>query len=463
MAISLVLCSGAVAAPSRAQIAEHKRETAVLLSLAARNAPRAAADPASALPFQRGDVFALTSSGVQEYTPTGQLVQTIPASGADVLCFDPSGQHLIVPGAGLFDSSGHLLPSNWAAVNLGGPGEDGGRPECVADGRGDVYGISGAGVLTKYDLQGNVLQTFPLAQVDYIQVSIDLAPDECTMYYSAWAAPPTFTGPFNVCTNTLENSDFYPWGFQTVDDFRVLPNWGFVVLSDYGGSVFGTSEPVVGYGVPDSGGSFRHLALDSDGTSFWACCAADFDTNPYPHDVFNVYRFDLSTGQLLTAWPLDAVSIGVYSPPLLGNANVTGTVDSNTSGTAEAFRTRVRYSGQLSRLHLWVDSSSTASEAVVGIYDDHHGHPGSLQTRGIITNLRPGSWNYVDVPSIPVDKGQRYWIAMLAPSGGGTLYIRDTTGGGPSQTTGPHKLTTLPAYWPHGKHSASAAVSAYGS
>ena len=286
---------GAVAAPSRAQIAEHKRETAVLLSLAARNAPRAAADPASALPFQRGDVFAVTSSGVQEYTPTGQLVQTIPASGADVLCFDPSGQHLIVPGAGLFDSSGHLLPSNWAAVNLGGPGEDGGRPECVADGRGDVYGISGAGVLTKYDLQGNVLQTFPLAQVDFIQVSIDLAPDECTMYYSAWAAPPTFTGPFNVCTNTLENSDPYPWGFQTSPTiFAYCPIGGLSGAQRLWWECLRYVR-TVGYGVPDSGGSFRHLALDPDGTSLWRVLCCLFRHQPRPRPTFST-----STGLIST-------------------------------------------------------------------------------------------------------------------------------------------------------------------
>ena len=460
MAMSLMLCARALAAPSRVQIADHKQDTAVLLSLAARNAPRAAADPASALPFQRGDVFA-ASGGVQEYSPSGRFVQTIPdISGATTVCFDPSGRHLIVPGVGLFDSSGKPLASNWGSVPW--PSIDNGGADCVADGFGNVYGISG-NKITQFDLRGNVRHRFTLA-FGGLQMSMDLAPDECTMYYAAWIAPPSFAGPFNVCTRTQESAN----GWQLVDDLRVLPNWEVLFLGDYGAWLEDTSgQGIRSYAPPvlgQPGGEFRSLALDPDGTSFWACCEFDLSSGSYPfYGGVDVWRFDINSGRVVDKWPLAAGPIAVYGPPLFGDANVEGNVDFTSAGTAEAFRTQVRYSGQLSRLHLWVDSSSTASEAVVGIYSDHHGHLGSLQTQGTITNLRPGSWNYVDVPSIPVTKGQRYWIAVLAPSGGGTLSIRDTTGGGPSQTTGPHKPTSLPAHWPHGKRSASAPVSAYGS
>jgi hypothetical protein len=71
------------------------------------------------------------------------LVQTLPGtSGAWTMCFDPSGQHLILPGVGLFDSSGNPVPSKWASVpNATSPG---GAISCVADNFGDVY-VSGFG------------------------------------------------------------------------------------------------------------------------------------------------------------------------------------------------------------------------------------------------------------------------------------------------------------------------------
>lgn len=396
-------------------------------------------------PFQRGDVFAVTSSGVQEYTPSGQLVQTIPGtSGATVLCFDPSGQHLILPGVGLFDTSGNLLASNWASVAVGvfGPGVD-----CVADGFGKVYSDGPSSPITKYDLNGNALQTFNV--VGGTQFAMDLAPDECTMYVSAWAAPPNFGGPFNVCTNT--NGDTSSW--TTVDDLRVLPNWQVIQLGDFG--------PLPALGPPfDS--YFRHLSLDPDGTSFWACCDRNFAINP---NGFDIFRFDISTRQILAEWPLSAGAIAVYSPPLLGNADIARTVDSNPAGTAEAFLTRVRYSGQLTRLHIYVDSSSTASQAIVGIYSDPFGLPAVLEEQRTITNLMPGSWNYVDLPSMSVTAGQRYWIAVLGPRGGGTVSFRDRRFAGLAELSAQHQLTALPAHWSSnlGDIRLSGAMSGYGS
>jgi hypothetical protein len=155
--------------------------------------------------------------------------------------------------------------------------------------------------------------------------------------------------------------------------------------------------------------------------------------------------------------------MAVYGPPLLGEANVGRTVDSNTAGTAEAFKTQAGYSGQLSRVHLYVDSSSTASEGVIGVYSDRNGHPGSLQTQSTIGNLRAGSWNYVDVPSVSVTAGQRYWIAVLSPRGGSIIRFRDSAGGGRAETSTQHNLNALPSQWSTDRVWASAPLSAYGS
>jgi hypothetical protein len=280
------------------------------------------------------------------------------------------------------------------------------------------------------------------------------------MDLSAWIAPLNFSGPFNVCTNTQEFNN----SWQLVDDLGVLPNRQVLLLGDFGARLVDMSGQFIrGYGPPVVGrGGFRNLSLDPDGTSFWACCDVNFAL-PQPLTV-DVFRFDINNGHILAEWPLSGGAIAVYGPPLLGDANVEATVDSNTAGTAEAFQTTVGYSGQMTRLHLWVDSSSTATQAVVGIYSDRVGRPGALVTQRTITNLRPGSWNYAKVPSMPVTKGQRYWIAVLAPSGGGTLRLRDTTGGGPSHANAEHNLRTLPNHWSGAAHPRSSApVSAYGS
>ncbi len=415
--------------------------------------PSGSAQPAprSGAPFQRGDVFLTGSGSVQEYSPSGQLLQTVAgSSGAGPLCFNPDGTRLIVPGVGLFDSSGNLLQSNWASVTN--------AERCVADGSGNVY--VGGGVpqssytITKDDLKGSVIHTFNLALSATRPLAMDLAPDECTVYYGGWV-PPAGNGQLNVCTNSASGD---PW---FADDVRVLPNWQVLVTDDFA------------WGLADASGQFIRsvneqswtgcincyqlysMSLDPDNTSFWVSAIP----NQGPTGVF---RFDINSGRLLSQWA-GSGQIAVYGPPLLGNANVQSAVDSDTAGTAEAFSTQMRYPGNLSRLHLYVDSSSTASNVIVGIYSNRNGDPGALLEQGTITNVRAGSWNYVDIPSMPVTAGQRYWIAVLGPSGAGSIRFRDAVSGPGSETSAQHNLTALPAKWSTGKTWATGNVSAYGS
>ncbi len=408
----------------------------------------------AAAAFQRGDVFLTGTGSVQEYSPTGHLQRTVPGtSGATSLCFDPSGQHLVLPGVGLFDRQGNPLPSHWASA----------MPvykDCVADGFGHVYtGITvGSGyAIAQYDLEGDLIQTFAVAtptdpggQV----LAIDLAPDECTMYYE-----PVFggeVGRFDVCTNTQEAA--FPAGWPSVfDDLRVLPNWQVAATFDTSGHLFDTSgQPIVDYlSPPPPFADLRTMSLDPDGASLWICCSNG-----------SVLRFDINTGTLLTQWAGIGYSpIAVYGPPLLGNSNVAPNVDSNSAGTAEAFLTRVGSSGRLSRLHVYVDSSSTATQAIVGVYSNRFGRPGVLQAQGTITNLMPGSWNYVDLPSTSVTAGQLYWIAVLGPSGGGMVSFRDGRVDGLAEKTAQHHLTALPAQWSSDLRDIrlSGAMSGYGS
>ena len=108
-------------------------------------------------------------------------------TGAGPICFDPSGAHLIVPGVGLFNSSGKLQKSKWSSIAIA-------PSRCVTDGLGHVYVSTGSlnsipYSITKYDIQGNVLQTFNISDPEFHSLAIDLGADECSIYYGSWGAP----------------------------------------------------------------------------------------------------------------------------------------------------------------------------------------------------------------------------------------------------------------------------------
>ena len=334
----------------------------------------------------------------------------------------------------------------------------------MADGLGHVYVSTGSlnsipYSITEYDIQGNVLQTFNISDPEYHSLAIDLGADECSIYYGSWGAPTIKINRLNACTSTAEtpfNSD----GF--VDDLRVLPDGRVIALDDSYAQLYDTSGQTIlqKYTPPTNSDALRTLSLDPDGSSVWLCCGADRSGNTH------VSRFDIASGQLLADWSPSGTAAGsvtVYGPPLVGDADVAGTVDSDAAGTAEAFSTKAGSSGQLTRLHLYVDASSTATQAVVGIYTNKSGHPKALLEQTTISNLTPGSWNYADVPATALTAGQSYWIAVLSPTGGGNLGFRDVVAGGSSQTSAKHNLTALPASWSTDGASDSSSLSAYGS
>jgi len=118
---------------------------------------------------------------------------------------------------------------------------------------------------------------------------MDLAPDNCTMFY-------TSVGPnvkrFNVCTNT-QLSDFnagsLPGPFT--HDLRVLPDGGVIVANANVVTRLNASGAVVRtYEVPETT-LFAGLDLAGDGT-FWA---GNYFTS-------TIYRFNLDTGAQLASF-----------------------------------------------------------------------------------------------------------------------------------------------------------------
>ena len=211
--------------------------------------------------------MALDASGnlfVTHYFGTG-------LSGNDVMKFDPNGNLIgpfgsstydCNPGSIVFDKSGNAYVGH-------------------ADCSGNIF---------KLDSHGNLLARYNVTIENRGSSHILLGPDQCTMYY-------TSEGPnvkrFNVCTNT-QMPDFntapLPDAIEGAEQFALLPGGGLLVANfsviarlDASGNLVRT------YNAPGDTHCWLGMALDTDGTSFWASNWCDsFAT-----------RFDLATGNVI--------------------------------------------------------------------------------------------------------------------------------------------------------------------
>jgi Concanavalin A-like lectin/glucanases superfamily/Viral BACON domain len=165
------------------------------------------------------------------------------------------------------------------------------------------------------------------------------------------------------------------------------------------------------------------------------------------------------------------VTLTVTDPPpsgntTLGGATVVGTGKSSQQpGVGEVYRFTAATSGTAGRLRLYVDTGTTATGLVLGLYTDVGARPTTLLGSGQISGLTSGAWNEVPLPSgVNVTAGTAYWFALLNPSGsGGTLRWRDRAGGsgGAEQTSSNRTLSALPATWATGGTFTDGPVSGY--
>lgn len=158
------------------------------------------------------------------------------------------------------------------------------------------------------------------------------------------------------------------------------------------------------------------------------------------------------------------VNVDNSAPPpgvVVGDQTIEAQLDQNTPGRAEAFRIAATATGAMTQLTVYIDSTSTATKVVVGIYSNNGTHPGTRLTEGTITAPVKGAWNTVSVPSASITSGTTYWMAILGPTGAGTVKFRDKAGGS-SETSASGSLTDLPATWSTGTHYSDGPLSAYG-
>ena len=281
--------------------------------------------------FARGDLLASvgTPSVIARFAPDGTAKGTLADSaGAGPLCFDPSGEHLVAPGTGLYDSTGARLASAWASVSPIG--------DCTIDKAGNVYlagapstgdNVTGRAPIRKFDLTGHPLGSYDVAAtgLTYTRAvySLDLAPDQCTMYYGLGGGEDILR--YDVCTHT-QLPGFGSAGFPC-DQLRVRPNGEVAVACDSHGWLLDTSgSPAIYFDNPSDPPNVygRFAALDADGKSFWMGTLAGV-----------LARYDIATGQRVDRWTagLGLGGIAVYNPPA-PPAQGTGTATTqSTSGS----------------------------------------------------------------------------------------------------------------------------------
>lgn len=147
-----------------------------------------------------------------------------------------------------------------------------------------------------------------------------------------------------------------------------------------------------------------------------------------------------------------ATTTKVASSPTLivGNSALESAVDSNSTGSAEAFLTTAQKTGTVTKIEVYLDATSTATELVAGIYSDNNGHPGTLLGQGKLSTLKSGATNTVTIPSTSLVGATRYWIALLGTKG--QIKFRDRMGSGvsPLETSAAGNLINLPSQWATG-------------
>jgi len=177
-------------------------------------------------------------------------------------------------------------------------------------------------------------------------------------------------------------------------------------------------------------------------------------------DEVRIYNRALTATEINTNL---ATAISVSNPPqfVMGDKNLEPWIDYRPQGVAEAFQAIPAKSSTITTVPVYLDSSSTATVLVAGIYKNNNGHPGTLVAQGKISNLKAGDWNSVPIPVASVTAGQPYWIAILGSKG--QIAFHDQVGSSTSlmETSASKTLTSLPSTWTGSTTKTNAAMSVY--
>jgi cysteine-rich repeat protein len=167
-----------------------------------------------------------------------------------------------------------------------------GAESIVFDTAGNFYvgHANGDTSIRKYNASGTFLESYSAALDSRGTDWIDLATDQCTLFYTSFGR---LVKRFDVCTNT-QLTDFATLpGNGYAYAVRLLPpgdGTGGLLVADYNNikRLNGTGNAVQTYDSPGED-NWLSLNLDPDGTSFWSGDAA----------TRNFYHFEIDSGNIL--------------------------------------------------------------------------------------------------------------------------------------------------------------------
>jgi hypothetical protein len=198
----------------------------------------------------------------------------------------------------------------------------------------------------------------------------------------------------------------------------------------------------------------------------------------------------LSAGQQLAAerpgphrCPARAAAQTLLAPEgggwiLLGQRRIQPRMGQDPAGVAQAFSFHAGTTGEVSSIHVYVDSRNRARRLMVALYSNSGCRPGSPLTAGSmamqVARARhgakvhrrgaraAGAWQAVGVPGARITAGRTYWLVVLAR--GGVFRFRERSSGRcASQSSKRRHLTSLPRSWKPAGTGLTCAISAYAS
>jgi uncharacterized protein (TIGR03437 family) len=292
------------------------------------------------LVFQTGDILLSMADGtVQWHRHDFTLVEVLPSATdgeAKGMAFDSSNNLYVTHWYGSGSSGNDVMTFNQSGNSTApfGSGYNCNPSSILFDNSGNAYvGQADCGTaILKFDSSGNPLAQYSAAVENRGTYNILLDNNQCTMYY-------TSEGPdvkrFNVCTatqmpnfNTAPLPDSVDGGYA----MTLLPGGGMLVANFSDIASLDTSGNLLRtYSAPSPASNcWLGLALDPDGTSFWA---SNWCTS-------SVTRFDLATGNVIeshvasgTGFMVKQICIpgNIFPTTVINMAAVAGGGELNTS------------------------------------------------------------------------------------------------------------------------------------
>ena len=239
--------------------------------------------------FGKGDVFvAAQPNQLQWRSADGTLKKLIPINAMHKaltgMAFDSMDNLYVTE---FYDAKVSKFSTNGTLLGTFGNFDPNSNPESIVfDNTGNAYvgNAGGTKALMKFDSNGKPLDKFAVVTTGMGSDWIDLASDQCTMYYTSEGHS---VKKYDVCKHQ-QLPDFSIHLPNTAFALRLLPADGGLLVADSGNiSHLNSSGKIVQtYDAPGVDDWFA-LNLDPDGKSFWSA------------GKHEVYKFDIATGNQL--------------------------------------------------------------------------------------------------------------------------------------------------------------------